>query len=71
MFVLPRKAACNARCVHCYSDSGPEHHVRDDLPTADAMRVIDQLADAGLSILAISGREPVIRHDATPLGGTF
>lgn len=54
---------CNARCVHCYSDSGPEHHVRGDLSTRDALAVIDQLADAGLLILAFSGGEPLIRRD--------
>lgn len=54
---------CNARCVHCYSDSGPHHRAANDLSTDDALRVIDQLADAGLLILAFSGGEPLTRPD--------
>lgn len=54
---------CNAKCVHCYSDSGPTAITRDDLSTEEGFRVIDQLADAGLMVLAFSGGEPMMRSD--------
>ena len=54
---------CNARCLHCYSDSGPEASRRGELSTAEALQVIDQLADAGLLVLAFSGGEPMMRSD--------
>lgn len=54
---------CNARCLHCYSESGPGIHHPLELSTDEALRVIDQLADAGLLILAFSGGEPLLRHD--------
>lgn len=54
---------CNARCLHCYSDSGPHADCTSDLTTDEAMGVIDQLADAGVVVLAFSGGEPMIRRD--------
>jgi len=54
---------CNARCVHCYSDSSPEATCADELSTAEAFSVIDQLAEAGLIVLAFSGGEPMLRKD--------
>jgi AdoMet-dependent heme synthase len=54
---------CNARCLHCYSESGPDVRDPSELSTADALRIIDQLAEAGLLILAFSGGEPLLRHD--------
>lgn len=54
---------CNARCLHCYSDSGPGVRHPGEMDTERALRVIDQLADAGLLVLAFSGGEPLIRRD--------
>lgn len=54
---------CNARCLHCYSDSGPDAPRAGELSTREALAVIDQLADAGLLILAFSGGEPMLRGD--------
>jgi len=54
---------CNARCLHCYSGSGPTASSTGDLSTAEALDVIDQLADAGLLVLAFSGGEPLLRRD--------
>lgn len=54
---------CNARCVHCYSGSGPGVRHPLELSTEQALRVVDQLADAGLLVLAFSGGEPLIRRD--------
>lgn len=52
---------CNARCLHCYSDSGPEAACADELPLAACLDVVDQLADAGVLVLALSGGEPMMR----------
>jgi len=54
---------CNARCLHCYSASGPGADCSTDLSTAEAFDVIDQLADAGVVVLAFSGGEPMMRRD--------
>lgn len=54
---------CNARCLHCYSSSGPGVRHPNELTTAQAHHIIDQLADAGLLILAFSGGEPLVRPD--------
>jgi AdoMet-dependent heme synthase len=54
---------CNARCLHCYSASGPDASCTDELSTAEALLVIDQLAAAGLLVLAFSGGEPMLRKD--------
>jgi MoaA/NifB/PqqE/SkfB family radical SAM enzyme len=54
---------CDARCVHCYAESGPEVATDRDLSTAEALALIDQLAASGEMILAFSGGEPLLRPD--------
>jgi AdoMet-dependent heme synthase len=54
---------CNARCLHCYSESGPGIHDPRELTTEQALKVIDDLAASGLLILAFSGGEPLMRRD--------
>ncbi len=54
---------CNAKCLHCYSSSGPGVRHPHELNTDEALSLIDQLAEAGLLILAFSGGEPLIRKD--------
>jgi radical SAM protein with 4Fe4S-binding SPASM domain len=52
---------CNARCLHCSSNSsraGP-----DELSTEEAIQMIDQLATCGVVDLACSGGEPLMRPD--------
>lgn len=54
---------CNARCVHCYSASGPDSTCDTELSLSVALDLIDQLADAGVLVLAFSGGEPLMhRH---------
>jgi AdoMet-dependent heme synthase len=60
---------CNARCLHCYSASGPDADQTHDLTTDEALSVIDQLADAGVMVLAFSGGEPIMRRDWAELVG--
>lgn len=52
---------CNLRCKHCYSKSGAVQE--EELTTQEAINVVDQLADAGVTALAFSGGEPLSRKD--------
>lgn len=54
---------CDARCVHCYAESGPEVPTDGELATAEALTLIDELAAGGEMILAFSGGEPLLRPD--------
>ena len=54
---------CDARCVYCYASAGPDAEASNELTTAEALTVIDQLADSGGLILAFSGGEPLLRPD--------
>jgi radical SAM protein with 4Fe4S-binding SPASM domain len=58
---------CNAQCLHCSSNSGPEANDSQELSTSDALQIIDQLADAGVRVLAFSGGEPLLRADLVDL----
>jgi len=50
---------CNERCVHCYLP----HDDRGEMTTAEIVDLLDQLADAGVFFLTISGGEPFLRRD--------
>jgi radical SAM protein with 4Fe4S-binding SPASM domain len=50
---------CNERCVHCYLD----HEDHGEMTTAEILGLLDQLADAGVFFLTISGGEIFMRRD--------
>jgi radical SAM protein with 4Fe4S-binding SPASM domain len=50
---------CNERCVHCYLD----HHDHGEMSTAEIKNLLDQMADAGVFYLTISGGEILMRRD--------
>ena len=53
--------ACNLKCKHCYSAAG---EVLDhELTTEEAMEVIDKLDRLGVTVIAFSGGEPLLRRD--------
>jgi radical SAM protein with 4Fe4S-binding SPASM domain len=52
---------CNLSCKHCYSNSGEAQE--EELSTEQALAVVNQLADAGVTALAFSGGEPLTRKD--------
>jgi radical SAM protein with 4Fe4S-binding SPASM domain len=54
---------CNLRCTHCYSTSGPGRTTKGELTTAEALSVIDDLADMGVPLILFSGGEPLLRED--------
>lgn len=49
---------CNLRCEHCYQDGGPGSS--DELSFEEKLRVADQLADAGVALVVLSGGEPLL-----------
>ncbi len=50
---------CNERCVHCYLD----HDDHGEMTTAEIKNLLDQMADAGVFYLTISGGEILMRRD--------
>lgn len=53
--------ACTARCLHCSSNSAKR--APDELSTAEAIDLVDQLAESGVVDFGISGGEPLVRRD--------
>lgn len=53
--------ACNLRCKHCYQDA--KRPAPDELTTREKLRVVDELADAGVVSIAFSGGEPLMGRD--------
>ncbi len=53
--------ACNLQCQHCYRDAGVQ--AKDELNTAEARRLIDEVAGTGFKIFIFSGGEPLMRPD--------
>lgn len=50
---------CNERCVHCYLD----HEDHGELTTAEIIDLLDQLSEAGVFFLTLSGGEIFMRKD--------
>jgi len=53
--------ACNLKCKHCYANAGKA--LKDELTTEEAKHVIDIFDRAGVTAIAFSGGEPLVRHD--------
>jgi len=60
--------ACNLKCVHCYNDSGA-CKADDELSTAEAKGVLDDLAQFGVPSVLFSGGEPLMRPELFELIG--
>jgi radical SAM protein with 4Fe4S-binding SPASM domain len=50
---------CNERCVHCYLD----HDDHGEMTTVEIKDLLDQMAEAGVFYLTISGGEILMRRD--------
>jgi radical SAM protein with 4Fe4S-binding SPASM domain len=50
---------CNERCIHCYLD----HHDHGEMTTSEIKDLLDQMAEAGVFYLTISGGEILMRRD--------
>jgi 12,18-didecarboxysiroheme deacetylase len=59
--------ACNLRCIHCYYTANTRRDP-DELTTAEAQTMIDDLANYGAPVLLFSGGEPFLRDDLYDLG---
>lgn len=59
--------ACNLKCKHCYSTAGKPW--RDELSKEEAIKAVDILADAGVTAIAFSGGEPLLRKDFFDIAG--
>ncbi|MEM1588320.1 MAG: radical SAM protein [Candidatus Bathyarchaeia archaeon] len=53
-------SACNLKCKHCSANAGVGSN---ELNTEEALKAIDELDKFGITILAFSGGEPLIRKD--------
>jgi len=58
-------ARCNMNCVHCYINKPPKDEVarRGELSTVQTKSIIDQMVDAGVLFLTLTGGEPLLRPD--------
>lgn len=56
---------CNLHCPHCLTASGDKRE--GELTTGEAFRLIDNLAEAKLLNLSLSGGEPFLREDLPEL----
>jgi len=50
---------CNERCIHCYLD----HDDQGEMTFAEINGLLEQMADAGVFLLTLSGGEPLLRKD--------
>src|SRR5580698_2200885 len=50
---------CNERCVHCYLD----HDDHGEMTTAEIKDILNQLSEAGVFFLTLSGGEVLMRRD--------
>jgi 12,18-didecarboxysiroheme deacetylase len=57
---------CNLKCVHCYAKALDEHG-KDEIDTAQAKTIIDDLAAYGAPVMLFSGGEPLVRKDLVEL----
>ena len=54
---------CNLSCAHCYNRSGPGCQTEGELSTAEALGLIDDLAEMGIPLILFTGGEPLMRED--------
>lgn len=50
---------CNEKCVHCYLD----HNDHGEMTTAEIRHLLDEMAEAGVFVLTMSGGEIFLRRD--------
>jgi putative heme d1 biosynthesis radical SAM protein NirJ2 len=53
---------CNLTCAHCYRDAR-ELPDPQELTTAEGIKLIEEIAEAGFRVLILSGGEPLMRAD--------
>lgn len=53
--------ACNLRCLHCYVAANEK--LEKELDTNEALRLVEELDNTGVTDITISGGEPFLRSD--------
>ena len=53
--------ACNLACIHCLSSSGRRDP--NELSTAEALALIDEMAELKIFYVNVGGGEPLVRQD--------
>jgi radical SAM protein with 4Fe4S-binding SPASM domain len=56
-------AGCNLACIHCRRITVADQLLPQDLTTAEAFHMIDEITAVGRPIFVLSGGEPLFRHD--------
>lgn len=54
--------ACALACTHCRAEAQPRAHP-NELTTAEALAVVDQIAELGPPVLVLTGGDPLMRRD--------
>ncbi|MEM2953370.1 MAG: radical SAM protein, partial [Candidatus Bathyarchaeia archaeon] len=69
LYIIPWRCTftCDSGCVHCASADKPP--MTDEMSTANALRMIDQVYAFGTQWLGISGGEPFLREDLFEIVG--
>jgi MoaA/NifB/PqqE/SkfB family radical SAM enzyme len=55
---------CNMKCDHCYINA-TDKKLQDELTTAEAKNLIDQIAEVSHPLLVLSGGEPMCERTFT------
>ena len=63
LFIVPWRCTfeCDSECVHC--TSAGKGAATDELDTAGAMKIVDEVNDFGASFFGITGGQPFLRKD--------
>ena len=54
---------CNLQCIHCRSSSKLTVNQHPDFSTAEARRVLDDIASFAKPVIVLTGGEPLLRKD--------
>ena len=61
MIVWNTTKLCNLHCKHCYANAGAKNP--DEMTLEQKLKVIDQFDEAGVTMIAFSGGEPLMSPD--------
>jgi AdoMet-dependent heme synthase len=63
LFIVPWRCtyACDSNCVHCLSAG--KSPVADEVDTAGAKKIVDEVSDFGATFFGIAGGQPFLRKD--------
>ncbi len=54
-------SACNLQCKHCSATAGKP--LPDELSTSEWLKLVSEIAEIGVSLIALTGGEPFLRND--------